>query len=865
MVGVSQAFHDAVSRGEEQRVLIRFDDGTVFCNEDISVSQGLAFDEPFNTDTDLTMGGCPSSTLQFTAINDKRLLNDFGFGWFNASIGVEVGRAAYAKVGKASIVVGDSVISAHDDPPYVRKDGKDFNSPSFSPVSLIYDGAYGYYCIGANGEIALIDLTPTDGVPRTWEQLSAYTWSEASVWTWGMLGGGGSVVEPPLSAFTRDKLAHIASRNVSFVMDGDMVREYRPDGQVVTFEYCPLGRFRANRPSIVNTVLVQMDAQDQMQRFEVVLDDWVVEFPLTIGELYRKLCEYIGVEYRTGFINEDRVLTQSIGMNGITGRELLSSIAEAACGYARFDREGVLEIAWFRDTGSAFDEHDYSMFVPGEYKVATIDKLKLQNSDSDYGTIVGTGENAYIIADNPCLWVNSYDEGVEVATPIYNRLNAIPQLNPSEAAMFADWSYQAGDVVTVSIEGVSYHFPIFTLSMNWTGSPQMNWANSGNPNRDPMSAVNRQSYNRARFEYEIKTDVRGLQSIASEFQSEIDSVLQRLTTAETEFAQTAESLLLRASETEELVSDLESSVTRVESSLEVMAGEIEAKVDADGIVNALNLSTEGLKIDVNLLDVNGFVSLNGDTVISEDGTLTTKNMVATNAAITGTLEAPHTYIGTVLNGSNAWSGLFFFGGDQFNGRFLAAMARDSYGEYHLSSTNGTLYIDTEYSDIIMMRSNQVFINAFASDETLIIGRDSSQPSYSDLCIYPESSSYSNPRGNCGTPAHPWDTCTADQFFSDNGIKSRSSRELKEDIEALGDMGYVVDHLEPVQFRYRHDGKHRLHYGLIFEDAEQVAPILCEKQSDKPQDKRIGYDTINIILLKEMQSVRKRLRELEGVR
>ena len=49
-----------------------------------------------------------------------------------------------------------------------------------------------------------------------------------------------------------------------------------------------------------------------------------------------------------------------------------SLTAEAACGYARFDRRGVLEIAWFRDTDSVFDEHDYSMFVPGEYKVATV-------------------------------------------------------------------------------------------------------------------------------------------------------------------------------------------------------------------------------------------------------------------------------------------------------------------------------------------------------------------------------------------------------------------------------------------------------------------------------------------------------------
>lgn len=870
MVGVSQAFHDAVKRGEEQRGLIWFDDGTVFTNEDISVNQGLAFDEPLNTDTDLTIGGCPSSTLQFAVINDNRLLNDFGFGWFNAAIGVMVSNEPYDKVGNVSFEVDGNVYSTHDTFPYLRKNGGDYNSPTFPVASVVYhDGVV--YCIGYGGELS-VATSESDTIPDTWGELSAYTWEQASLWRWDMLEGQNTV--PNFSPFLLQKLRNLAKRAVGLVVTDGMIYEYRSTGDKATFEYCPLGRFRAERPSIVNATLVQMDARDQMQKFDVVLDDWVVDFPLTIGDLYQRLCEHIGVSYRKGFINEDRMLTQTIGMSGITGRELLSTIAEAACGYARFDREGVLEIAWFTETDAVFDEHDYVTFVPGEYSVAVIDKLRLANSDSDFGTIVGTGENAYIITDNPCLWVDSQSEGVEVATPIFDRLSGVPPMNPSEVSTFADWSYQAGDVVTVSIDGIAYRFPIYNLSLNWTGSPMMRWENTGNPVREPLSAENRQSYNRARFEYQLTTDVQGLRSLASELQVKVESLptdddlealTQRITTAESEIAQTAREVDIRVTQTEETVTDLESSVSRTETELSVMAGELAVKVDSDGMVQALNLSTEGLKIKVSLLDVNGFVSLNGDTVIGTDGTLTTRNMVATNATITGTFEAPHTYIGSTARGNQVWDGLFFFGGDRFNGSIQAAMAQDSYGEYHLETTTGTLYIDTSYNDILMMRSNQIFMNAFASDETLIVGRDSAQPSYADVCFYPESSSYSNPRGNCGTPAHPWDTCTADQFFSDNGIKSRSSRELKEDIELLGDMGDVVDHLEPVQFRYRHDGKHRLHYGLIFEDVEPVAPILCEKQSDKPQDKRIGYDAINIILLKEMQSVRRRLERLEGNR
>jgi hypothetical protein len=79
------------------------------------------------------------------------------------------------------------------------------------------------------------------------------------------------------------------------------------------------------------------------------------------------------------------------------------------------------------------------------------------------------------------------------------------------------------------------------------------------------------------------------------------------------------------------------------------------------------------------------------------------------------------------------------------------------------------------------------------------------------------------------------------------------------------MGDVIDRLRPVSFRYRHDVKGRLHYGLIFEDTEGVAPILCERSGDRPEDCRIGYEAINLILLREMQDVRKRLDMLEGVK
>lgn len=58
-----------------------------------------------------------------------------------------------------------------------------------------------------------------------------------------------------------------------------------------------------------------------------------------------------------------------------------------------------------------------------------------------------------------------------------------------------------------------------------------------------------------------------------------------------------------------------------ESYFRQTAKQIEAKVEEDGVVSAINLSPEGLKIDAQKLDINGVVSINGYFKVGTDGKL----------------------------------------------------------------------------------------------------------------------------------------------------------------------------------------------------------------------------------------------------
>ena len=92
----------------------------------------------------------------------------------------------------------------------------------------------------------------------------------------------------------------------------------------------------------------------------------------------------------------------------------------------------------------------------------------------------------------------------------------------------------------------------------------------------------------------------------------------------------------------------------------------------------------------------------------------------------------------------------------------------------------------------------------------------------------------------------------------NNLRGISSREAKENIYDLSDMGDAIDQLTPVSFNYK-KGNKNMHYGLIYEDTVDVLPGIC---NETEKCKSISYIDLVPVLLKEIQSLRKRVKELE---
>ena len=90
MQAVSSALRSAIDNGNPQRFLIVFASGDEFSNEDIVVSAGVHYRAYFNSETDLTIGLCPSAEISFTMLNDLNQLANFEFGEFTAYMGAAI-------------------------------------------------------------------------------------------------------------------------------------------------------------------------------------------------------------------------------------------------------------------------------------------------------------------------------------------------------------------------------------------------------------------------------------------------------------------------------------------------------------------------------------------------------------------------------------------------------------------------------------------------------------------------------------------------------------------------------------------------------------------------------------------------------
>ena len=179
-------------------------------------------------------------------------------------------------------------------------------------------------------------------------------------------------------------------------------------GYQYTYEFVPLGTFIADRPNVPTVHAIDFNCNDEMMLFEKDMPDDTtlgLTYPLTLGNLFVKMCQHVGVSYRTStFINSTATISKRPEeFDSATMRDVIKWIAEAAGSNARFDRDGYMVFDWLRSTEQSYSPTEYKTFNPYWYETTKVTKLENRASDGSYDNTSGSGDETYLIQDNPLL------------------------------------------------------------------------------------------------------------------------------------------------------------------------------------------------------------------------------------------------------------------------------------------------------------------------------------------------------------------------------------------------------------------------------------------------------------------------------
>lgn len=366
---------------------------------------------------------------------------------------------------------------------------------------------------------------------------------------------------------------------------------------------CSLGVFIVDTPIRRKVQLIESVAYDQMQLLDTIADEWFANLGwadgITLYELVTEMASQLGLHVsnttESSMVNSDlEFTTQPFYPTEMTYREILAWIAGASCTYARFNRDGYLDLAWYASTTFSINADNLGnnclKIDPSEYQVAQIDKLQVLGTESDVGVILGTGTNAYKILNNGFLFGANEQEITVKATPIYTRLSSFASYYPVATTIITDWSVCSGDIMSITYDGITYSVPIFQQNLSWRGAfVKSELFSSGNPNRTELSAVNRSEYRAGHKVHTLENTVDSLVSIISDLQGNMSS-----------FAQTISDITSR-------VQDAEGNITQLQ----------QTSTDITTTVQGLNTSLTNVTNDVSSLwtfTQTSHVNDNGDTV-----------------------------------------------------------------------------------------------------------------------------------------------------------------------------------------------------------------------------------------------------------
>lgn len=151
-----------------------------------------------------------------------------------------------------------------------------------------------------------------------------------------------------------------------------------------------IGIFVLTTAELPDKQTAKIQGFDYINKFDIVVDDWLfnLSFPLSLGDLFNSLCEYVGCEaYSTSFTNSDFMVNDNFEAVQITGRTILQYITEVSGGFCVAEPDGRIRIKHYSQplTPVNLGSNSYKKYTYEVYNVPVITSVIVRKDDDDEG------------------------------------------------------------------------------------------------------------------------------------------------------------------------------------------------------------------------------------------------------------------------------------------------------------------------------------------------------------------------------------------------------------------------------------------------------------------------------------------------
>ena len=270
------------------------------------------------------------------------------------------------------------------------------------------------------------------------------------------------------------------------------------------------GQFVLTKPTRSSQNTYKLTAYDNISKLDTNLADWVnglTGWPYSLFRFTQMVCTACGLTLvNESLPNGASIQIQQFTLEAVTGRQLISYLAEACGMFVRSTLVGNVEFGWYAlRSDAAIAPSQGAGIIPylanslsyEDYSVAPIRRVVIYRADGTKIEKVPSGFsgdastlNTYQVMDNAVLSAMSDAAVQTVAATIYDRLASFTY-TPAKCKLWPNSGVATGDLIDVTdSNGVTIRTAIMSITITGTETVE----STGAASRQTAEAMNSDSY-----------------------------------------------------------------------------------------------------------------------------------------------------------------------------------------------------------------------------------------------------------------------------------------------------------------------------------------------------------------------------------